>query len=287
MYCLQITEATQSSVWHSRPSHVNINTLKLMVKKKLVTGIPNVEIEKEKCVSCLLGKQARKPFPQATKFRASNPLELVHGDLCGPISPTTPALKRYIFVLIDDHTRYMWTILLREKSEALEKFKRFKTLAEEETQSKVKMFRTDRGGEFVSHEFNEYCDNNGIKRHLTAPYTPQQNGVVERRNRTLMEMTRSILKHMNVPNSLWGEAVRHSTYLINRIATRSLDERTPYEMLRSRRPNLSHLRIFGCLCYAKTEAPGRKKLDDRARALVHLGTEPGSKAYRLFDPVTK
>ena len=81
--------------------------------------------------------------------------------------------------------------------------------------------------------------------------------------------------------------MRHSTYLINRLATRSLDERTPYEMLRSRRPNLSHLRIFGCLCYAKTEAPGRKKLDDRARALVHLGTEPGSKAYRLLDPVTK
>lgn len=149
------------------------------------------------------------------------------------------------------------------------------------------MLRTDRGGEFLSYEFGTYCEKNGIKRHLTAPYSPQQNGVVERRNRTLMEMTRSVLKHMSVPNELWGEAVRHSTYLINRLATRSLNEKTPYEMLRLRKPNMSHLKVFGCVCFARTETPGRKKLDDRTRKLVHLGTEPGSKAYRLFDPDTK
>lgn len=233
------------------------------------------------------GKAIQETIPTATTFRASTPLELVHGDLCGPISPVTPGQKRYVFVLIDDHTRYMWTVLLKEKSEAFEKFKVFKTLTEQETQCTIKMFRTDRGGEFTSQEFQAYCDANGIKRHLTAPYSPQQNGVVERRNRTLMEMTRSILKHMHVPKVLWGEAVRHSTYLINRIATRSLKEQTPYEMLRSRKPNVQHLKVFGCVCYARSEAPGRKKLDDRTRMLVHLGTEPGSKAYRLLDPMTK
>ncbi|XP_010430806.1 PREDICTED: uncharacterized protein LOC104715053 [Camelina sativa] len=119
---------------------------------------------------------------------------------------------------------------------------------------------------------------------LTDPYSPQQNGVVERRNRTLLGMTRSILKHMELPNFLWGEAVRHSTYLINRIATRSLVDKTPYEMLKGLKPNLDHLRTFRCIVYAKTESVGRKKLDDRSRVLVHLGTEPGSKAYHLLDP---
>ena len=92
---------------------------------------------------------------------------------------------------------------------------------------------------------------------------------------------------MSVPNKLWGEAVRHSTYLINRLATRSLDGKTPYEMLRSKKPNISHLKVFGCVCYARSETPGRRKLDDRTRMLVNLGTEPGSKAYRLLDPDTK
>ena len=139
----------------------------------------------------------------------------------------------------------------------------------------------------MSQEFISYCDKNGINRHLTAPYSPQQNGVVERRNRTLLEMTRSLLKHMGVPNIMWGEAVRHATYLINRIATRSLIGRTPYEALRSKKPNLEHLKVFGCVYFARTEEAGRKKLDDRSRVLVHLGTEPGTKAYRLLDPTNK
>lgn len=171
----------------------------------------------------------------------------------------------------------MWTILLKEKSEAFDKFKKFKEFAEQETGDVIKTFRTDRGGEFVSHEFQRFCDKFGIKRHLTAPYSPQQNGVVERRNRTLLEMTRSILKHMSLPNYLWGEAVRHATYLINRVGTRSLNGKTPYEALKGKRPNLGHLRVFGCLNYARIENVGRKKLDDRSRILVHLGTEPGSK----------
>ena len=177
----------------------------------MVISVSKVKVRKETCVSCLRGKQTRRSFPQATLYRANNLLELVHGDLCGPITPATPAQKRYIFVLVDDHSRYMWTILLGEKSEAFDKFKRFKEISLQETQSEIKTFRTDRGGEFTSHEFQAYCDKNDIKRHLTAPYSPQQNGVVERRNRTLLEMTRSLLKHMNMPNPLWGEAIRHAT----------------------------------------------------------------------------
>lgn len=102
-----------------------------------------------------------------------------------------------------------------------------------------------------------------------------------------MEMTRSIMKHMAVPNYLWGEAVRHSTYLLNRVATRAIKDRTPYEMFREKKPNIGHLRVFGCIGYAKVDSKFLRKLDDRSRMLVHLGTEPGSKAYRMFDPNTQ
>ncbi|KAG7551914.1 Zinc finger CCHC-type superfamily [Arabidopsis thaliana x Arabidopsis arenosa] len=285
--CLQLIVSNDSRLWHARLGHIGVDTMRTMMQKEIVAGLPRIGIEKETCSSCLLGKQVRQSFPQATLFRATNILELIHGDLCGPITPPTAAQNKYIFVLIDDYSRYMWSILLREKGESFRKFKIFKTRIEQETGASIKTFRTDRGGEFLSQEFQDFCNSTGIKRHLTAPYSPQQNGVVERRNRTLMGMTRSIMKHMNVPNYLWGEAVRHATYLINRVATRTLVNQTPYEVFKSKKPNISHLRIFGCIGFAKTETAHLKKLDDRSRMLVHLGTEPGSKAYRLLDPSRK
>lgn len=114
-----------------------------------------------------------------------------------------------------------------------------------------------------------------------------KNGVVERRNRTLMEMTRSMLKAMNMPNYLWGEAVRHATYLINRVPTRALKNQTPYECIRGKKPSVSHIRVFGCVAHAKIDSGQLRKLDDRSLALVHLGIEPGTKAYRLYNPDTK
>lgn len=285
--CVQLNRLGDSATWHARLGHVATGTMKTMINKEIVTGIPDIDVEKEMCASCLLGKQTRQSFPKATLYRASQALELVHGDLCGPISPSTAAKSRYVFVLIDDYTRYMWTILLREKGETFDKFKHFKKRVEQETGNVIKIFRTDRGGEFCSQDFQAFCDIHGIKRHLTAPYSPQQNGVVERRNHTLMEMTRSIMKHMKLPSYLWGEAVRHSTYLINRVATRTLENQTPYECLKKKKPNVAHLRVFGCVCYARNEAPHLRKLDDRTRELVHLGIEPGSKAYRLYDPTSR
>ena len=285
--CLQSMVLSESIKWHARLGHVGMENMRTMIKEGMVIGLPSMTITKETCSSCLLGKQVRQVFPQSTSFRASQKLELIHGDLCGPITPATAAHKRYIFVLIDDYSRYMWSILLKEKGEAFEKFRLFKKTVEQETGFTIKTFRTDRGGEFLSKEFQTFCDDFGIQRHLTAPYTPQQNGVVERRNRTLMEMTRSILKHMSVPNYLWGEAVRHATYLINRVGTRVLAGKTPYEAFKGRKPNIEHLRVFGCIGYTKTENAHLKKLDDRSRVLVHLGTEPGSKAYRLLDPTNR
>ncbi|KAG7582944.1 Zinc finger CCHC-type superfamily [Arabidopsis suecica] len=249
--CLYLTTMSESSKWHARLGHT------------------------------------RHAFPQATAYRDTKRLELIHGDLCGPITPSTSAGNMYIFVLIDDFSRYMWTILLKDKSDAFCKFKIFKTMVEKETEEKIQTLRTDRGGEFVSLEFNSFCEEFGIKRHLTAPYSPQQNGVVERRNRTMMEMTRSMMKHMHLPNYLWGETIRHTTYLLNRVVTRALKDMTPYECFRGKKPTVNHVRIFGCIAYAKVDKPHLRKLDDRSRILIHLGTEPGSKAYRLMDPQTR
>ncbi|KAI3501786.1 hypothetical protein L1887_29807 [Cichorium endivia] len=149
---------------------------------------------------------------------------------------------------------------------------------------KIKTFHTDRGGEFTSHELNRFCGEQGISRMLTAPYAPQQNGIVERRNRTLLEMTRCLMKAKGVPNFLWGEAVRHATFIINRTPTRALVGVTPYEKFYDEKPNLEDLRVFGCVAYDKIVSKHLKKLDDRSKPLVYLGKEPKSGGSRLFDP---
>ena len=149
----------------------------------------------------MVGKQQRRPFPAQSTYRASDALELLHGDLCGPIIPATHGGKKYFFLVVDDYSRYMWVVLLRSKDEAFEAFKKLKAATEMEHKVKVRALRTDRGGEFTSNEFNDYCEKIGIKRFLTAPYTPQQNGVVERCNRTVVDMARSLLKSKNLPGT--------------------------------------------------------------------------------------
>ena len=205
--CLPLVTQSDCARWHAILGYIGTDSMKLMIQKELVLEIPKIRVEKETCESCLLGKQTRQAFPQSTSFRATKLLELVHGDLCGPITPSTTARNKYIFFLIDNHSRYMWKILLKEKNDAFEKFKSFKIMVEHETKQSLKMFQTDRSGEFTSTEFNMFCEQSGIQRQLTAPYTPQHNGVAERQNRTSMETTRSFLKNMNIPNYMWGEAI--------------------------------------------------------------------------------
>ncbi|GJS54680.1 zinc finger, CCHC-type containing protein [Tanacetum coccineum] len=280
--------ASQEEVWlwHKRMGHVNFTSMKEMADKGIVSGLPSIEIPKQICEACMKGKQARAPFPNQASFRAKKRLELVHGDLCGPITPPTPAGNRYFMLLVDDFSRVMWVYLLKTKDEALRTFETYRNLVESETGEKIKMLRTDRGGEFMSKNFTEYCNRTGLKRHYTAPYSPQQNGVVERRNRTVMEMVRSSMKYMCVPDVLWGEAVNHAVYVLNRLATKALDSCTPYEKWTGRKPEVSHFRVFGCVAHVKVTRGHLKKLDDRSMKMVHLGCEKGSKAYRLVDPCT-
>nr|GEW44664.1 zinc finger, CCHC-type [Tanacetum cinerariifolium] len=149
------------------------------------------------------------------------------------------------------------------------------------------MLRTDRGGEFTSNEFTQYCKENGIARQLTAPYSPQQNGIVERRNRTIMSTTRCMMKATNMPQNFWAKAARHATYILNSVPTKALEDFTPYKAIKQRKPNLENLRVFGCISYAKVPSQRLRKLDDRSTKMVYLGNEQGLKAYRLFDPTTQ
>lgn len=221
--CLMTHMTNQNWLWHARCGHLNFQALAKMSKQRMVEGLPEITQTNQVCDGCVVGKQHRLPFPHTATFRAKERLALIHGDLCGPISPTTPGGNKYFMLLVDDCSRFMWIFLLKGKGEAFEVFKRFKKLAESESGERLKCFRTDRGGEFNSTEFKKYCEEKGVKRHFTAPFSPQQNGVVERRNQTVLEMARCIMKSKSVPAEFWGEAVKTSVYVLNRSSTKSVE----------------------------------------------------------------
>ena len=165
-------------LWHGRYGHLNFRALRELGVKDMVDGMPLIDRIEEFCDGCALGKQQRHPFPQVASYRADKQLDLFHVDLCGQIRPKTPGGKSFFLLMVDDYSRYMWIELLATKDEAFRCFKRVKALAETERGGKLRAFRSDRGGEFNSIKFREYCDEHGVKHFTTTPYTPQQNGVV-------------------------------------------------------------------------------------------------------------
>lgn len=181
----------------------------------------------------------------------------------------------------------MWLVLIKSKDQAFSAFKKIKAASELQVDKRLKILRTDRGGEFTSAEFNAFCENEGIERQLTAPYSPQQNGVVERRNQTVVAMARSLLKSQGMPGLFWGEAVTTAVYLLNRSPTKSVVGKTAYEAWREKKPSVEHLRTFGCTAHVKVVGPTQGKLADRSIPMVFIGYERSTKAYRLYNPETK
>ena len=205
----------------------NFRAIDDMRKGEMVRGLPNINFSGRLCRNCVAGKHSLSTFLSASSFRATRRLELIYGDICGPITPSTIGGRRYYFLLVDDFTRIMWVFFLKKKSKAFQHFKIVKKLAESESGEKLKCFRTNRGGEFNSEEFENFYDENGIKRQLTAPYSLQHNGVVERKNRTIMSCVRGMSKEKNLPLELWTEAVNTCVYVLNRFYTKSLKGETP------------------------------------------------------------
>jgi transposase InsO family protein len=170
--CLSVRRGDDAWTWHERLGHQNFGALRTMSHTGMVRGLPEIGHADQLCDACLVGKQRRAPFPQAAKFRARERLELVHADICGPITPATPGGKRYFLLMVDDVSRFMWLVLLSTKDEADAAIHRVKAAAELQSGCKLRTLRTDRGGEFTSRSFEEFCADNGVQRHLSAPYSP-------------------------------------------------------------------------------------------------------------------
>ncbi|KAE8656273.1 hypothetical protein F3Y22_tig00117005pilonHSYRG00292 [Hibiscus syriacus] len=174
----------------------------------------------------------------------------------------------------------------REKSEAFVDFKSYKALVEKEVGCPINVLRTDRGGEYNSHEFANFCENHGIKRQLTAVHTPQQNGVCKRKNHTIMNMVRNLLTTSGIPKSFWPEVVNWSIHILNRSPTFVVQNMTPEKAWSGRKPSVNHFQIFGCIAYAHITYEKRNKLDNKGEKCIFLGVSDKSKAYKLYSPST-
>ncbi|CAH9103829.1 unnamed protein product [Cuscuta epithymum] len=269
------TTQKQTEIWHNRLGHIGNVGLNKLFKTGFFDFKP---VNLGFCENCTFGKKTRHSFEQSS-YVASAPLELVHSDLWGPSKVSTTGGRKYFLSLVDHFSRKVWIFLLKTKDETFENFKNWKTLVESQSNFKLKALKTDNGLEFCNNEFNGFCKNEGIKRLLTVPGTPQQNGTAERMNRTLLEKARCMLISSGLGNSLWGEAVVTASYLVNRSPSSVISFKTPQEMWSGIKPNISHLRPFGCAAYAHVS---QGKLQPRALKCVMLGYPEGIKGYKLL-----
>ncbi|MCO5607010.1 hypothetical protein L7F22_061201 [Adiantum nelumboides] len=281
------TTAVSSSIWHARFGHLCYQQLQQAARDSLVEGLPTVRSPTGICEPCQLGKQHRVAFPKQASTRASAPLALVHTDLCGPMSTSSLSGLCYMLVLVDDFSRYTWVSFMKLKSEAFGSIRDWKAMVEKEKDLKVKSIRSDRGGEFLSENFTRWCKSEGIRRQLTTPYTPSQNGVVERKNRTIMEMARVMLAYASLPRSYWAEACNTAVYIQNRYPTHALQDMTPFQAYYGRKPTVLHFRVFWCSAFVHIPKEKRQKLDFKSKKLLFLGYSAESDAYRLYDPDTR
>lgn len=280
---VQVASVLESELWHKRLGHCNMKFLKQMKDYEMVTDLPQITTESQTCQSCVFGKSHRKPFPKNVLRRATKNLELVHSDICGPMSTESLNESLYFVLFIDDFTRMSWVYFLRQKSEVFSVFKNFKQMTETQTGLKIKILRTDNGGEYTSLEFKEFLQNSGIIHQLTIPHSPQQNGVCERKNRTVMEMARCLLFERKQPKFLWAEAVNTSVYVLNRVFTTAVEGKTPIEAWTGFKPSVNHFKVFGCICYYHIHGSRRSKLDEKASLGIFVGYASESKGYRIYS----
>ena len=213
-----------SNVWHGRLGHANYDTLRRLINMEC---LPKFKLNpNHKCEICVESKLTRTSFQSIE--RSSEPLELIHSNICNLKFIQTRGGKKYFLTLIDDCTRYCYVYLLRSKDEALEMFQHFKNEVENQLDRKIKVIRSERGGEYEA-PFGDFCSQHSIIHQTTTPYSPQQNGVVERKNITLKEMMNTLLLSSGLPQNLWGEAILSANYILNRITYKKTNK-SSYEL---------------------------------------------------------
>lgn len=295
------SKAALTSLWHFRFCHASPKVFSHMATTNKTQGLPALRPQMAFCDACCAGKQSRVPWsrpqpPRSTggqvpisgagSSRTSVPLALLHNDICGPL-PKSMSGTQYILTIIDDFSRFTWTFFLKRKSETLTKFRNFNAMIELQGPHRIKAIRSDNGGEYISHDFVRFCEESGILRQLTQTYTPHQNGVAERKNRTLLDKARCIAFASMTPPHLWTEAVAATNYVVNRTSTRANGGITPYQRFTGHLPQVDHLRIFGCKSYVLNTTPKLKKLASRAHECIFVGYDVNSRGYRNYHKATR
>lgn len=279
VYKLHAMSSVQNSpvgdLWHYRFGHMNNDALRQAFQDRLVDGLPDVGARQRQCISRLHGKHHHEAIPKVSTRRASKLLELVHSDLCGPMQTQSLGGALYFMLVID--SRFTWVYFLQQKDEAFECFKNWNTYIEKDSGKQAKAIRANKGGEFTSNAFIRFCTEHGIRRELANTGSPWENVVVERKNRTVVEMARAMLEHRELPRSLWAEAASTSVHIINRSPTAALHKTTPYEVYFGRKHDVSHFRVFGWDAYVHVAKKQRGKLDSKSQKMIFVGYNTVSK----------
>ena len=278
------------SLWHRRLCHHHFAGIKKLLSGNLVTGF-SLDSRADPdlvCEACKAGKMHANPFP-VSHTRASRPLQLIHSDVHGPLKVSTNLGYRYWITFIDDYSRFKAVYLLKRKSEAFAAFKQFKAWAENITGERLGSLRDDKGGEYMSREFEAFCIDHGIQRQHTVRNRPQQNGVAERANRTMEEGVISMLYESGMPPSFWGEALPSFIHVHNRLLTTALPKSTPPKAFLGSKPDLSMLRVWGCTAYVLIQKDKRPlgSLGSHMEKCIFIGYPQGYKAWKFYNPETK
>jgi transposase InsO family protein len=269
--CL-IAKTNMGWLWHHRLAQVGMKNLHKLLKGEHVLGLTDVCFEKDRpCAACQAGKQVGTTHQSKNVMKTSRPLELLHMDIFGPVAYLSIGGSKYGLVIVDDFSRFTWEFFLQDKSKTQGTLKCFLRIAQNDFELKVKKIRSDNGSEFKNIQVEKYPEVEGIKHEFSAPYTPQQNGVVERKNRTLIDMARTMLGEYKTSERFWSEAVNTAWHAINRLYLHHLLKKTSYELLTDNKPNVSYVRVFGSKCYILVKKGRHLKFAPKATEGFILG----------------
>lgn len=283
--CASIERATSNTLqqWHRRLGHVNIATIKNMCSNESVSGIKLTDQCNFFCEECQLGKMHRSSHPVSERLVLKKG-ECFHIDLCGPMEHIGIDGVRFCMILKDEGTGFRFAYFLKQKSDVVEFLEDFLLKASNVWNAKIKHIRYDNGTEFINSNVSKLVSKHGIVLDRIAPYTPEQNGVVERDNRTVGESARTMLIASGLGKALWPEAMRTAVYMLNRTTNKKNTKQTPFELWFGEKPYLGHIKVFGTTGFMHIPKIGRKKWDAKAKKVYLVGYEATSKNFRLYDP---
>ncbi|KAK1607177.1 hypothetical protein QYE76_030850 [Lolium multiflorum] len=272
-------------LWHRRLAHVNMRTLQSLHKGNHIVGLmESVSFAKDRvCRACVEGKMHDSPHPSKTIISSKRILELLHVDLFGPVTHASLGAKKHCLVIVDDYSRYTWVYFLKTKDETQQIFIDFATEVQRQHNLLIMAIRSDNGSEFKNYTLNDFLSDEGIRHQYSAAYTPQQNGVAERKNRTLMDMARSMMAEYKSRYNFWAEAISTACHSSNRLYLRKGLNKTPYEILTGNKPNISYFKVFGCKCFYQIKGVRLSKFAPKALEGIFVGYGAESHTYRVFD----